>query len=92
MRDFGGFAGLARGEWFLVGGGVESGGWNCLGRVERLGACWLPGVLLVKSPSRCRIALPVQNHPPDAELSSGTTMLLVFRCFVLAGLLSGLFG
>ena len=31
-----------------------------------------------------KIALPVQNHPPDAELSSGTRMLLVFRCFVLA--------
>ena len=37
-----------------------------------------------KPPSRCVMSLPVQNRPPDAELSSGTRMLLVFRCFVLA--------
>lgn len=30
------------------------------------GACWLPGVLLVESPSGYRIALPVQNDPPGA--------------------------
>ena len=31
-----------------------------------------------------RIALPVQNHPPDVGLSAGNRFLLVFRCFVLA--------
>ena len=59
MRDFGGFDGLRRVEWFLGCCGVESGGRKCLGRVEWLRACWLAGVLLVESPSRCRITLPV---------------------------------
>lgn len=44
-------------EWFLVCCGIESGGRKCLGRVEWLGVCWRPGILLAKSPSGCRIAL-----------------------------------
>ena len=38
------------------------------------------------------IALPVQNDPPNVGLSAGNRFLSLVRCFVLAGLLSGLFG
>lgn len=46
-------------------GGTGSGGWNCIGRVERLVLCLelLVGV--------CRIALPGRNHPPGIGTPSG---------------------
>ena len=64
------FCGSRRVEWFLLCCGVELGGWKCLGRVEWLGVCWLPGVLLAESPSGCGITLLIQNDPPGIESPS----------------------
>ena len=36
-----------------------------------------------------RIALPVQNHPPDVGLSAGNRFLLLAMCFVVAESPSG---
>ena len=52
-------------KWFLVGGGVEAGGWNYLGRVEVSGeGGTVRGVLLTRGFAG-RIVLLVQNRPPD---------------------------